>query len=313
MKFSKEAKIGLLITIALVALIWGINFLKGKDFFTTSDKYYAIYDDVDGLVKSNPVIMSGYRIGIINQIEFIPDKSGRLLVTMLIDNDVHISKDAVANIVSSDLLGAKAMRIDLGISPEKAKSGDTLIASLETSLTSKLGKQVGPVKDKVENLIVSLDSVSNMLLQVFDPNTKNNLRSSILHFNRSMTSLDYMVSDEKGQLKVMFDNLASITSNLKKHNAEISNAITNISTLTDTIARARFASAINNADLAMMQFNELMEKINKGEGSLGLLVNDKQLYNNLEVASKNLDELLKDLKANPKRYVHFSMFGKKDK
>lgn len=311
MKFSKEARVGLLITVAMAALIWGLNYLKGQDFFTTSNKYYAVYDNVDGLVKSNPVVMSGFRIGIINHIDFLPDKSGRLLVTLLVKRDVFVSKDASANIFSSDLLGAKSIRIDLGKSSEKANDGDTLIPVLESSLTSKLGKEVGPVKDKVENLVVSLDSVTQMLHQLFDVNTKNNLRSSINHLNNSMNSLDQMLTSDDGKLKMMFANLESISRNLKNNNDKITHIIANLSSVTDTLAKARFASAINNADLALEQFNSVMTKINKGEGSLGMLVNDQKLYTNLETAAKNLDELLKDLKANPKKYVHFSVFGKK--
>jgi phospholipid/cholesterol/gamma-HCH transport system substrate-binding protein len=310
-KFSKEARVGLLVTAAMAALIWGVNYLKGQDFFTTSNKYYAIYDDVDGLVKSNPVIMSGFRVGIINDIDFLPDKSGKLMVTMLINKDVFVSKDAIANIISADLLGAKAMRIDLGKSPEQAEEGAMLTAVLETSLTSKLGSQVGPVKDKVESLVVSLDSVTQMLHQLFDVNTKNNLRSSINHLNSSMNSLDNMLTSDNGKLKMLFSNLESISSNLKSHNDEISHILDNLSQITDTLAKARFASAINNADLALGQFNSVMQKINNGEGSLGLLINDKKLYNNLETAAKSLDELMIDMKANPKKYVHFSVFGKK--
>lgn len=313
MKFSKEARVGILITAAMAALIWGLNYLKGQDFFTTSNKYYAVYENVDGLVKSNPIMMSGFRIGIVNDIDFLPDKSGRLLVTLLINNDVFVSKDATANIFSADLLGAKAVRIDLGTLSEKAEAGDTLIAVMETSLTSKLGKQVGPVKDKVESLVVSLDSVTQMLRQLFDTDTKNNLRSSINHFNNSMASLDNMMSSDNGKLKLIFANLESISRNLKDNNDDITKILGNLSQISDTLAKARFASAINNADIALEQFNGVMSKINKGEGSLGLLVNDQKLYNNLEAAAKSLDEMLKDLKANPKRYVHFSVFGKKEK
>jgi phospholipid/cholesterol/gamma-HCH transport system substrate-binding protein len=312
-KFSKEARVGLLVTVAMAALIWGINFLKGQDFFTTSNKYYAVYDNVDGLVKSNPVMMSGFRIGIINHIDFLPDNSGRLLVTLLVNNDVFVSKDASANIFSSDLLGAKSIRIDLGKSTEAAEDGDTLIPVLETSLTSRLGKQVGPVKDKVESLVVSLDSVTQMLHQLFDVNTKDNLRSSITHLNSSMNSLDNMLTSDDGKLKLIFSNLESISKNLKNNNESITHIINNLSQISDTLAKAQFASVINNADMALQEFNIVMSKINKGEGSLGLLVNDQKLYSNLDASAKNLDELLKDMKANPKRYVHFSVFGKKNK
>jgi phospholipid/cholesterol/gamma-HCH transport system substrate-binding protein len=310
-KISKEIRVGILVTAALAALLWGLNYLKGRDFFTTSNKYYALYNNVDGLVKSNPVLMNGYRIGIINKIEFIPDKSGRLIVTILVNNDVFISKDSRAEIISSDLLGAKALRIDLGNDPTSVENGDTLLGTVEISLTSKLSKQVGPVRDKVESLIVSLDSATQVIKSLFDPATKSNLQTSIVHLNNSLASIDGMVSNDNGKLKVMFSNLESITTNLKSHNSEIGAIISNLSQMTDSLAKANFASAINNADKVMLQTNKIMEKINKGEGTLGLLVNDKTLYNNLETTAKSMDELVKDLRANPKRYVHFSFFGKK--
>lgn len=311
MKISNEVRVGILVTIALASLIWGLNYLKGKDFFTTSKKFYAIYDNVDGLVRSNPVIMSGFRIGIIKKIDFTPDKSGKLIVTMLINNDVFVSKDAKANIYSSDFLGSKAMRLDLGNDKNPAEDGDTLASILESSLTSKLQKEVGPVRGKVESLVVSLDSTTTMLRELFNSDTKHNLRSSITHLNNSLGSIDNMINNDNGKLKLMLENLESISSNFRQHNKEISNVIDHLSQLSDSLARTHFVSAINNADLVMAKTSLVMDKINKGEGSLGLLINDEQLYQNLDKTAKDLDELLKDLKANPKRYVHLSVFGKK--
>ena len=313
MKISKELRVGILVTISLAALIWGLNFLKGRDFFTTSSKYYAVYDNVDGLVRSNPVILSGFRIGIINKIEFLPDNSGKLIVTMLVNNDVFISKDAIANIFSSDFLGAKAMRIELGTASSPANDGDTLIGVLASSLTSRLQKEVGPIKGKVESLVVSIDSTTMMLRELFDTRTRNQLKSSIAHLNNTIGSFDAMLNNDNGRLKIMLDNLASISTNIKQHNKEIGEVIANLSQVSDSLAKSNFASAINNADLVLSKSNSIMDKINKGEGTLGLLVNDKQLYHDLDQTSKDLDELLKDLKANPKRYLHFSVFGKKQK
>ena len=311
MKISNELRVGILVTLSLALLLWGLNYLKGKDFFTTSHKYYAVYNNVDGLVKSNIVIMSGYRIGIINKIEFLSDHSGRLLVTLLINSDVFISKDATADIYSSDFLGSKGMRITLGKDDDAAQSGDTLLGVLETSLVSRLEKEVGPVKTKAENLIVSLDSTTQMLRDIFDASTKHNLRSTISHLNNSLGSMDNMINSDNGRLKIMLENMESITTNFKLHNKEIGLIIDHLAQVSDSLAKANFASAINNADQVLEKTFQVMDKINKGEGSLGLLVNDEKLYRNLETTAKDLDELLKDLKANPKKYVHFSMFGKK--
>lgn len=311
MKLSNEAKVGILVTIALVALIWGLNYLKGKDLFKSRNTYYAVYSNVDGLVKSNPVFMNGFRIGIINNIDFMPDKSGDLLVTLLINDDVFVSKNASAVIFSSDLIGTKALRIDLGNSPQEATNGDTIPGILEGSLSQQLGKEVGPIKNKTEHLIENVDSVMTLLRKMVDPATQNNFKSGINHMNNSLAAIDQLMNDDKGKLKVMLDNLAQITTNLKNNNAQINSILTNLATVSDSLAAANFASTIRKADVVLAQSAEIMSKINKGEGTIGKLVNDEQLYLNLDQTSKDLDELLKDLKSNPKRYVHFSVFGKK--
>ena len=313
MKFSNEAKVGILVTAALAALLWGLSYLKGKDFFSTNKTFYAVYNDVGGLVKSNPVIMNGFRIGIVDKIDFTPDRSGKLIVKMLIDKKTFVSKDATAVIFSSDILGQKAMRVDLGSNTNPAEDGDTLNAELQVSLTDKLGKQVGPLKDKTEALIVSMDTVVTMLHDLFDNKTKDNLKNAIAHLNGTMSSLDNMVSSDKGKLNMMLGNLESITTNIKNNNKQISTILTNLSQVSDSLARSNFASAINNANTTLTQAAQVFTKINKGEGSLGLLVNDKQLYNNLDSTAKNLDALVKDLKANPRRYLSVSVFGKKAK
>lgn len=311
MKLRNEVKVGILITAALAALLWGLNYLKGKDVFTSRNKYYAVYNSVDGLVASNPVLMNGFRIGIVNSIDFMPDHSGRLLVTLLVDRNVFVSKNSVARIFNSDLIGTKALRIDLGNGADALQDGDTLSAELEQGLADKVGKELVPLREKTESLVVSIDSMVNILKKVFDPTTRNNLQESIGHLNNTLAGFDQMMNSDKGKLKIMIDNLASISNNLKENNEEISNILNNLSQVSDTLAGENFANTIRRADEVMQQTNEMLTKINRGEGSLGLLVNDKGLYTNLDSTATSLDALLKDMKANPKRYVHFSVFGKK--
>ncbi|MBL7924033.1 MAG: MCE family protein [Bacteroidia bacterium] len=313
MKLSNEAKVGILVTVALAALIWGLNYLKGKDVFTSRNRFYAVYPNVDGLVSSNPVFMNGYRIGIVNSIDFMPDKSGNLVVTLLIEKDVFISRNSVARIFSSDLIGTKALRIDLGDDPLPHQDNDTLLAELEFSFAQQVGKQVGPIKDKTERLIVTMDSLASMLYLLFDPSTKNNLREGISHMNHTLASVDQLMSDDRSKLNVMLNNLGSITTNLKNNNEQISHILSNLSEVSDTLAATRFAGTIANADRTLSEMNELFGKINKGQGTLGQLANNDSLYLHLDHTAQSLDELLKDLKNNPKRYVHFSMFGRKSK
>jgi phospholipid/cholesterol/gamma-HCH transport system substrate-binding protein len=310
---SKEAKVGILVTAALAALIWGLNYLKGKDVFTSRNKYFAVYQNVDGLVTSNPVFMNGYRIGIVNSIDFMPDNSGRLLVTMLIDNDVFVSKNSIARIFSSDLIGTKAMRIDLGNDPNPLADKDTLKAELEYSLAQKVGEEVGPIKDKTERLIVTIDSLASMLYLLFDPGTKNNLREGIGHLNHTLGAVDQLMTDDRSKLNIMLSNLSSITTNIRDNNQQINSILDNLTKVSDTLAASNFAGTIAKADKTMEEMSQVMEKINKGQGTLGQMVNNDSLYLNLDQTARDLDALLKDLKSNPKRYVHFSVFGKKAK
>lgn len=182
---------------------------------------------------------------------------------------------------------------------------------MEASLSQQLGKQVGPIKNKTEHLIENIDSVMTLLRVMVDPATQNNLRSGVNHIINSLSAIDNLLNGDKGKLKVMLDNLTQITANLKNNNAQINNILSNLSTVSDSLAAANFASTIRKADQVLEQSANIMSKINNGEGTIGKLVNNEQLYLNLDQTSKDLDELLKDLKTNPKRYVHFSVFGKK--
>lgn len=316
MKLSNEVKVGIIVTAAIVALIWGINYLKGVDIFAHRTEVYAMYDDIDGLVKSNSVLLRGYRIGQVEKIEFLPDHSGRMIATFNIKSDIFIPKNSIAQIVNDGILGGKAVNIELGEGDTPVKDGDTLVAQLSSGIAG----QIGPIKDKAESLIQSLDSVANALHLLLDEKTRNNLSKSIeslskvlVNFESTSKTFDNMLSTQQGKLNMMISNAESITTNLKNNNEKISNIISNFSQMSDSLAKANLASTMLNANKVMAETASIMQKINKGEGSLGLLVNNDSLYNNLSSTAANLDKLMIDLKANPKRYVHFSVFGKKDK
>lgn len=312
MKLSKEVKVGLLVTAALAGLFWGMNYLKGIDIFADDNTYYAVYQNVDGLVPSSDIILSGVKVGQVTKIHFTNDRSGRIVAVFLVSSKVFIGKNSVAKIISSDLLGGRAVKIELDSLSSPAVDGDTLLSSVETTLSD----QMMPVKDKAENLIESLDSLAITLKAVFSPETRKNLNSSFENLNKSLNSIEqtsnsinFMVSNDNGKLKKMFDNIESITANFKANNENLSNVMKNFSQISDSLAKSNLASTINNADKTLRETALIMEKINKGEGTMGMLINNDSLYNSLERSAADLDKLLIDLKQNPKRYVHFSMFG----
>jgi phospholipid/cholesterol/gamma-HCH transport system substrate-binding protein len=308
-KLRKELKIGIIVAFGIAALIWGVPFLKGTDIFSNQKKVFAIYDHVDGLTASNPVQINGLKIGQVIKLSFLPDRSGRILVTMLIEGDVPIPKKSTAIIVSSDILGSKVINLKLSNNPELIENKDTLNSLFELSLAEEVTKQIAPIRSKTENLLTSMDSLITVIHKVLNAETQTNLiksfesiKRTVGNLERATIKIDTLIGTQQSRVKGILANVESISGNLKNNNERITHILKNFSSISDTIVKANIANVINQASIA---FN----KINQGKGSIGLLLNNDSLYNNLSAASDNLDKLLLDMKENPKRYVHFSMFG----
>ena len=316
MKISRELKTGIVAVIAIAIFVYGFNFLKGKNIFSKQDTYYAIYPQVSGIVEANPVQVNGFKVGRVNKIELL-DTTGRLLVTISIsDEKLKIKKGTTARIVSSDLLGAKAIELIMSNSSEYAKDGDTLMAETEASLQETVNATVKPLKDKAEKLIGSIDSIITVAQTVLNKSSQDNIIKSfdnIKHtletFDKTAVRLDNMVASEQSKISNIFSKVEAISTNLANNSDKISNVIKNFSSISDTLAKANIAKTIDKASNALAQVSDVMEKINKGQGSAGLLVNDTKLYNNLAAASGSLDSLMKDMELYPWRY--FSLYGKK--
>jgi phospholipid/cholesterol/gamma-HCH transport system substrate-binding protein len=319
-KITREFKIGLAFLVTLAAFYWGVNFLKGVDIFSTSRKIYAVYPKINGLMRSNPVTINGLNVGSVSKITFTNDTSKFLVVEMSITHNVPISKNSVAQIYSADLLGSKAVEIILGNSKDFVKNGDTLHSGSKASLEDEVSRQVLPLKMKAEALMGSFDTLLTVFNQVMNEETRDNLiksfasiRNTIKHLEVTTSTIDTIVTNQKGRMSEIITNIESITHNIKSNNQQITNAINNVSKMTDTLAAANLSKTISTTQRALQNFEQITDKINKGKGSLGMLVNNDSLYNQLEGSSRNLNLLLQDLKAHPKKYVHISVFGKKDK
>jgi phospholipid/cholesterol/gamma-HCH transport system substrate-binding protein len=316
MKISKEVKTGILVVVTIGIFVYGFNFLKGKDIFSSREIYYAVYPNISGIVEANPVQINGFKVGRIKKIELL-DTTGRLLVTMAIsDQNLRVTKGTVARIVSSDLLGAKAIELVLGKSNGFAKDGDTLTSEIDPSLQKSVEGAIKPLKDKAEKLIASIDSIMLVVQAVFDKNTRDNLSKSfdnIKHaletFDRTSMRLDTMIASERYKISVIFSKVETITTTLAANSENISAAIKNFSAISDTLAKAHLAQTIESANSALASVSNVMDKINKGEGSAGMLVKDDKLYKNLSSASASLDSLVKDMEVNPWRYI--SLRGKR--
>ena len=321
MKISKEVKVGVLMVVSLSLLAWGANFLKGSNILNKDRHFFAIYEKVDGLGTSNPVVINGFKVGKVDKIKFMSDFSGRLLVKFSVTNkDFPIPRDTKASIISSDLLGSKSIDLQLGSSITEAGEGDTLISDVDLSLSESVNQQIAPLKKKAEGLISTIDSAIIVVSAIFNKNTRSildssfsSIRTTLETFVRTMTRVDNLVEAERQHLDGIFINVESITSNFEKNNEKLTAAISNMEAITDSLAGANLRETVNNASIAMEQVSDIISRINNGEGSLGALINNDTLYTNLEKAAYDLDQLMLDLRLNPERYVHFSIFGKKDK
>jgi len=315
MKIPKEAKIGFIGLITIAAFIWTFHFMKGKNILKYARTYTIIYNKIDGLEESGTVLLSGYKVGLVNEIHFLPDLSGRLSVQILIEEKFDLPLNTVAQIFSSDLMGTKAIRLNLAASDEFHQPGDTLIGDIEGSLQEQVSVQMLPLKNKAENLMLSIDSVLAVIQNTFNENFRDDFSKSFEHIvvtisnlQRSTYTLDTLLTNEEGRLAMIISNVESISSNLRANNDELTNILKNFSSVSDSLASSDIKSTIENLDNTLTQINIILEDINAGKGSVGMLVKNDTLYYNLEAAVGELDKLLRDMRENPKRYVHFSVF-----
>ncbi len=317
MKIKNETKVGVLAAFSIALLIIGYNFLKGNSIFSRETVLFARYTQVDGLGVSKPVLINGFQIGRVAKLELQPN--GTIVATLNINDKYDIPNNTIARLESTDLLGGKAIIMDLGNSREYAKDGDTLNANVEKGLL----EAVQPVQKKAELIIAKMDSILTSVNSILNPNFQKNVDKSFTSIASTLGSLeatskkvDALVGSESNKLSNILSNVETITVNFKNNGAKIDAILANLNEVTDKAAALNFKTTIDNANKAVADIQELVNGIKNGKGSLGQLLNDTKLSDNLNNASKNLDNLLIDLKANPKRYVHFSVFGggnKKDK
>ena len=313
-KISKYTKLGFLVIACLTILIWGINYLKGMDLLKKSNNYYVVYEKIEGLLESSTVTINGYQVGQVSEIGFLSDYSGRLLVTMSLEGDFKIAKGTTAKIVSSDIMGTKSIKLEIVHSGEFYQPDDTIPGSTETDLKEQVSMQVLPLKKKAEELIASLDSALTVVTYVFNERTRENLSQSFENINRTVANIESASAELKsimgnGKINSIVTNLDSISTTIRQNSGQITNIVKNLSSLSDSLSKLNISPVFAEISSSIAGLNTIIQKLNTTESSAGLLINDPVLYQNLNNLAGSLDLLLKDVRNNPKRYVHFSAFN----
>ncbi|MBN9298087.1 MAG: MCE family protein [Filimonas sp.] len=319
MKISNETKIGALTVIAVTLLILGFNFLKGKSLFKTGHFLNAQFTDTKQLMPSNAVFINGFQVGSVYAINAV-DKNLHQINVEIKFNDAYVIPDNSIAAINGSPLGASSVEITLGNSANPLPEGGMLKSTEHAGLLSSLSAKVGPVADQLKVTLASLDSVLRNVNTVLDPNTKGNLQSVIANLSKatgslvvSSASLQKMMNAETGVLAHTLSNVDSFTHNLAANNEKVSGIISNLQETTEHLSKADIDGVVNNLKKSVDQLGTAMNKLNSTDGTAGALLNDKQLYNNLNNTVRSLNILMDDLRVHPKRYVSISVFGKKDK
>jgi phospholipid/cholesterol/gamma-HCH transport system substrate-binding protein len=307
LKLSREVKTGIFAIMSIVLFVLGYNFLKGSQFLDNSRIFYVKYDNVAGLTASAPVTVNGMQVGKVRDVFLEHKNGGRVIVEFGIEKEFEFSKTSTIEIYSSGFIGGNNLAVIPDYSSNDiAKSGDTLKGRLQAGIIDGLFEKFTPLEKSILATLSKLDTVLTDLDEVMDDKTKSNLRQSIAGLNETIASfngaaqkMDALLTDNKEELDSTFINLDKTMANFAK--------------FSDSLAQMETGKMISELQRTIERLNTITGQIENGEGSIGKLLKDENLYNNLEGATKQLENLLEDMKLNPKRYVHFSLFGKRPK
>ena len=320
MKVSREFLIGLVVIVSLTLLYMGVNFLKGVNLFSKQQKYYAVYTNAAGLVASNPVILNGFKIGIVKDVHMNENGDGTIIAEVVInDANLKIPDDTRLDIYDADLFGGKAIQIVLGKSPSMATNKDTLNSAISLGLTDAIKQEIEPLKLKTSKLFSGVDSLLNSLNNILGDSDAQSigdifksLKTTLTNLEGTTANMNLILENNNPKLAAIFDNIESITTNLKDNNETLSAAIKNAKNITDSIAALNLSKTLANVNGALTDFNAILASVKTGQGTLGKLITSDALHTELVEASTSLDLLLNDMRVHPKRYLNFSLINKND-
>jgi phospholipid/cholesterol/gamma-HCH transport system substrate-binding protein len=320
MKIKREYSIAGIAIAGLLLLYFGINYLRGLDVLTKRNVFHVVYNDVSGVSSASPVFLNGYKVGQVVGTGLIPDGSGRIAVSFqLNERELKLPRDTKVQIYSSDLF-SRALKLVIGKEPDLAQAGDTLVGDTELSLTDAVGEQIDPLKRKAEAMLANIDSLLTTMQGLLNDSTIgdidasfSSIRGTLENLNSTSRRLDALMAAESVTIHAVLENLRRVTANLDSYHASLSSTLSNLDTLSGDLASPRTRQMLADLAETSTKLKGVMTGLEQGEGSLGALLKNDTLYDNLQSASRELDLLLEDLRLNPNRYVQLSLFGKKDK
>jgi phospholipid/cholesterol/gamma-HCH transport system substrate-binding protein len=307
-KYSREVKVGLLTIVSLTLLYFGFSFLKGTDFLTTENKYFVAFDNIDGLTKSNSVILNGLAVGRVASVEIAPKLGNKVLVTLDVDRTIRLNDSTRAILTKTDLLGEKAIVLDLRQGNRVLKNKDTLIGFKEQGITEFLTERALPVIRNFDTTLMNFSKLSKEYTLAGEQ--LNVALKDVATITRNVAQI---TQDSKSKISSVLTRTDEALLSLQKMQATLQPVLDKLALMADTLNQADLAHTLANARSLSAQLNTAITEINEGKGTLGKLAKDDSLYINLNKLTVDLDRLAVDFKEKPKRYVHFSMFGKKDK
>ncbi|MFM8806944.1 MAG: MlaD family protein [Sphingomonadales bacterium] len=312
MKISNETKVGALTALALALLFIGFNYLKGRDVFSHSKKIYAVFTDLGSLEKSNEVKINGLPVGTVYEKREKDKDVSAIVVTIQLTREINIPKNSVAYI-SSSLVGSSYIVIERGNSTDLLQDEDTIATRLETGILGDVKAQLDPTISSVRNILDSLKKTLSSVNQLLDADNRNNLKQTMANLNTASASLNTLLDSESGSLARTLRNAENFTTGLNQSNQDIRSTLQNSRKLSEQLAEMPLKATVDSLQQLIGLLKNTLQAINNGEGTLGALVQDRGLYEQLEQTVLSAEILMDDLRTHPKRYVQVSVFGKKDK
>lgn len=309
-KVSNETKVGALAAVAITILVLGYNYLAGRDaVFSSGKTYYAKFEDLNGLTKSNPVMYKGYKIGQVSDVEF-NQETGDFMVELDIQKEVRITQSSIASIADNDLFGSKAILMKVDKDSPEAEDGYLLSGASEASMLESLGTTIGPIAGRIDSLVKSI----NLLISSKEmEGTVKNLETTSKNLIAISNKVDGVLEQNTAELNSIFKNVKAITDNLNSNSAVINSILANADSVTNNLSQLELQKTIAQANSAINNFNKTLTKINEGNGTLSLLLKDPKLYNDLDAATKSLNKLIIDINKYPKRYFSIGSGKKAEK